>query len=323
MKTYETIINDINTGEYLGTNTVKAKDTDIVTTKVRSPKEYDNQIQFAKNKKMLDAEMKEFIENNEGAFVSLIFKYGSIIFKEIEDRAEGNKGNIHVIRFIVLATYQNYKGCLTYSNGKEIKKKDLGKIWDTSSKNSINETYNLLKECGYLYETEEGNLMINKDIVIKGPMKDKIKELKDKDGSYTYTRVFADNVRNMYQGTESKQRKQLANLFKILPYINFKYNVFCSNPAETDKTKLRLLDWTDLAEICGYNVDNASRLKKELMKLKIYGYDVIGQFETGSGRTIKINPKVYYAGDDTNNVRELYSCDMFDMIEGYVKNHKK
>ena len=311
MKIYKTIINDVNTGEYLGTNTVEAKDTDIVTTKVRSPKEFDNQIQFAKNKKMLDAEMKEFIENNEGAFVSLIFKYGAVIFKEIEDRAEGNKGNIHVIRFMILATYQDYKGCLTYSNGKEIKKKDLGKIWDTSSKNSINETYNLLKECGYLYEAEEGNLMINKDIVIKGPMKDKIKELKDKDGSYTYTRVFADNVRNMYQGTESKQRKQLANLFKILPYINFKYNVFCSNPAETDKTKLRLLNWTDLARECGYDKTQVARFKKDLMKLKIYGYDVIGSFERGSGLSITVNPKIYYSGDDINDVKWLY--DAFEM----------
>lgn len=311
MKTYETIINDINNGEHLGTNTVEAKDTDIVITKVMSPKEYDNQIQFAKNKKMLDAEMKEFIENNEGAFVSLIFKYGAVIFKEIEDRAEGNKGNIHVIRFIVLATYQNYKGCLTYSNGKEIKKKDLGKIWDVKDRKGINDTYNILKDCGYLYETEEGNLMINEDIVIKGVIKNKIKELKDDNKSYTCTRLFVDNVREMYNRTESKQRKQLANLFKILPYINFKYNVFCSNPTETDKTKLRLLDWTDLAEICGYNVDNVSRLKKELMKLKIYGYDVIGELNRGSGKTIIVNPHVYYGGDDTNDVKWLY--DVFEM----------
>lgn len=322
MKTYETIINDINNGEYLGKNTIEVKDTDIVTTKVRSPKELDNQIQFAKNKKMLDAEMKEFIENNEGAFVHLILKYGSAIFEKLEQLAPGSRCNIHIIRLIVLATFQTYKGYLSYSNGQEIKKSSLKDIWDTSSKNSINETYNLLKECGYIYEAEDGCLMINEDIVVKGTIKN-FEELRADDKNYTYTRLFVDNVRNMYYGTESKQRKQLANLFKILPYINFKYNIFCSNPTETDKTKLELLDWTDLARICGYNIDNASRLKKDLMKLKIYGHDVIGQFETGSGRTIKINPKVYYSGDDVNNVRELYGCDMFDMIEGYAKNHKK
>lgn len=312
MKTYETIINDINNGEYLGKNTVEVKDTDIVTTKVRSSKEFDNQVQFAKNKKMLDAEMKEFIENNEGAFVHLIFKYGQPIFKKLEEKAPGNKANVHEIRFIVLATYKTYKGCLSYSNGQRIKKEDLGKIWDTSSRNSRNETYNLLKECGYIYETEEGYIMINEDIIIKGAVEN-FKELKEEDNSSTYTRVFIDNVREMYNGTESKQRKQLANLFKILPYINFKYNVFCMNPAEVDETKLDLLNWTNLAELCGYDKTNVSKFRKELMKLKVCGHDVIGQFETSSGKTLCVNPKVYYSGDDANDVRNLYV--MFKMCE--------
>lgn len=310
MKTYETIINDINTGEYLGTNTVKAKDTDIVTTKVRSPKEFDNQIQFAKNKKMLDAEMKEFIENNEGVFVHLILKYGSTIFEKLEEIMPGSKCNIHIIRFVVLATFQTYKGVLSYSNGSEIKKKDLSKIWDTSSKNSINETYNLLKECGYIYENEEGHLMMNEELVVKGAVKN-FEELRKEDKSYTYTRVFADNVRNMYYGTESKQRKQLANLFKILPYINYKYNVFCSNPTEADKTKLELLDWSDLAKICGYDKTQVARFKKDLMKLKVYGFDVIGEFSRGSGLSITVNPKIYYSGDDIKDVKWLY--DAFEM----------
>lgn len=313
MKTYETIINDINNGEHLGTNTVEVKDTDIVITKVMSPKEYDNQIQFAKNKKMLDAEMKEFIENNEGAFVHLIFKYGQPIFEKLEEKVPGNKANIHEIRFIVLATYKTYKGCLSYSNGQEIKKEDLGKIWDVKDRKGINDTYNILKECGYIYETEEGYLMINEDMVIKGVMKDYYNELKEQDGSYTYTRLFIDNVRNMYNGTASKQRKQLANLFKILPYINFKYNVFCTNPAEVDETKLELLNWTELAIKCGYDKTHVTKFRKDLMNLKVCGHDVIGQFETGSGKTICVNPKVYYSGDDVNDVRNLYV--MFKMCE--------
>jgi hypothetical protein len=313
MKTYETIIKDINNGEYLGKNTVKAKDTDIVTTKVRSSKEYDNQIQFAKNKKMLDAEMKEFIENNEGAFVHLIFKYGQPIFEKLEEKVPGNKANLHEIRFIILATYKPYKGCLSYSNGQEIKKEDLGKIWDVKDRKGINDTYNILKECGYIYETEEGYLMINEDMVIKGIMKDYYNELKGQDGSYTYTRLFIDNVRNMYNGTASKQRKQLANLFKILPYINFKYNVFCSNPTETDETKLELLTWKDLARICGYDKTQVARFKKDLWNLKIYDHCAIGEFHCEAGMAICVNPKVYYGGDDVNDVGNLYA--MFKMCE--------
>lgn len=308
MKTYKTIINDKN-GDSV-TRTFDVNDNDIVTTVVKSEKEAENHDKFVKNKKRLDAEMKEFIENNEGAFVHLIFKYGQPIFRELEEKVQGNKANIHEISFIMLAAHMTFKGNLSDSNGRRIKKSSLGKIWGTSSKNSINETYNVLKECGYIYETEEGYIMINEDIIIKGAVEN-FKELKKEDNDYTYTRVFVNNVKEMYYGTESRKRKQLANLFKILPYINFKYNVFCMNPKEVDKEKLELLNWTDLAELCGYDKTHVTKFRKDLMNLKVYGYDVIGEFTRSSGKTIIVNPKVYYGGDDVNDVKYLY--DLFSM----------
>lgn len=122
----------------------------------------------------------------------------------------------------------------------------------------------------------------------------------------------------MYKGTEPKKRKQLANLFKILPYINFKYNVFCANPTETDESKLILYTWTDLARLCSENEKNVTRFKKDLMKLRVYGFEVIGQFETGSGKSICVNPKVYYSGADISEVKHLYS--MFRMCDKLLKN---
>ena len=306
----KTIINDKN-GDSV-TRTFDVNDNDIVTTVVKSEKEAENHDKFVKNKKRLDAEMKEFIENNEGAFVHLIFKYGQPIFSKLEEKVPGNKANIHEISFIMLAAHMTFKGNLSDSNGRRIKKSSLGKIWGTSSKNSINETYNVLKECGYIYETEEGYIMINEDIIIKGAVEN-FKELKREDNDYTYTRVFVDNVKEMYYGTESRKRKQLANLFKILPYINFKYNVFCMNPKEVDETKLELLSWKQLAELCGYDKTQVARFKKDLWNLKIYDHCVIGEFHCEAGMAICVNPKVYYGGDDVNDVRNLYV--MFKMCE--------
>lgn len=315
-KTFE--LTDKETGEVISTAKQEIKQGSQVSIKVTT----EEQRNSYKHKQELNEKIKAFIEENEGAFVHLMFRYCTPIFKELEEKAPGNKCNTHIIRFMMLATCLTFGGNLFDSNKNRVKKSSLKNIWDTTSKNSINETYNLLLECEYIYVTKEGYIMLNEEIIVKGAI-DNFEELRKKDHSLTYTRIFVDNLRDMFKGTEPKQRKHLANLFKILPYVNFKYNVFCSNPTEIDKTKLELLDWTDLAKICGYNIDNASRLKKDLMKLKIYGYDVIGQFETGSGRTIKVNPKVYYSSDDVSDVRELYHCDMFDMIEGYAKNHKK
>lgn len=315
-KTYE--LTDKETGEVISTAKQEIKQGSQVSIKVTT----EEQRNSYKHKQELNEKIKAFIEENEGAFVHLMFRYGTPLFHKLEEKAPGNKSNTHIIRFMMLATCLTFGGNLFDSNRNRVKKSSLKNIWDTTSKNSINETYNLLLECEYIYVTKEGYIMLNEEIIVKGAI-DNFEELRKEDHGLTYTRIFVDNLRDMFKGTEPKQRKHLANLFKILPYVNFKYNVFCSNPTEIDKTKLELLDWTDLAKICGYNIDNASRLKKDLMKLKIYGYDVIGQFETGSGRTIKVNPKVYYSSNDVSDVRELYNCDMFDMIEGYAKNHKK
>lgn len=307
MKEYKTFeLTDKETGEVISTTKAEIKPGTQVGIKATT----EDQRESYKHKLELIKEIKEFIEENEGSYVHLLFRYGAPIFRELEEKAPGSKCNTHVIRFMMLTTCLTFGGKLFDSNKNEVKKSSLKKIWDTTSKNSINDTYNLLKECGYIYETEEGYIMINEELVIKGAIEN-FEELRKQDHSFTYTRVFIDNLREMYLNTEPKQRKQLANLFKILPYINFKYNVFCTNPTEIDKKELDLLDWADLAKLCGYDKSQVARFKKDLMNLKIFGYDVIGEFNRSSGMTIIVNPKVHYGGDDTNDVRYLY--DLFDM----------
>ena len=297
------------TGETITTSEVEVKPGNAIKTVVTT----EAQRNSYKHKQELDAEMRENTKD-EGNFIQLIYKYGTSLFKELEEKTPGNKSNLHCIRFIILATYADYNGELTKGKNQyktRIKKSHLSEIWNTeNNRKSVNETYNILVDCGYIYE-EDGYLMINKDVVIKGPINDYIKELRKEDKNYNFTRIFIDNVREMYKDTDSKHRKHLANLFKILPYVNFKHNVLCANPKEEDAKKLELYNWTNLAEKCGYNADNASRLKKELMNLKIAGCDVIGELNRGSGKTIIVNPKIYYAGDDIKDVINLYN--IFEM----------
>lgn len=297
---------DTDTGEILG-NILLKEGSEQLILKVVNEKQSD----AIKKKNSNNSDIIEHIQKNEGAFVHLIYKYGFPLMDKLQTKCEGNKVNIHIIRFIQLATYSTFGGKLFDNNRNEIRKSSLSKIWDTTSRNSINETYKLLIECGYIYETEEGDIMISEDLIIKGVIED-FKKLKKSDADLTYTRIFTKNVQDMYNGTEAKSRKQLANLFKILPYINFRYNVFCENPTETNSSKIVPLTWTDLAKVCGYEEKkHINRFKKDLFKLKIYGYNVIGQFLTDSGYEILVNPKIYYAGDNIKDVEQLYS--MFKM----------
>lgn len=250
-------------------------------------------------------DISEFIEQNEGKYIHNIYKYINPYMKELE----GN--NLDIIRMIVLASYLTFGGKCFDKNNNRIKKSSLKNIWDTSSRNSINLTYIKLLEAEYIYE-EEGYIMINEELFVKGKI-DNWKQLKKVDNNFTYTRLFSDNIQDMYYSSKETERKRLANFFKILPFINFKYNVLCNNPSEVDETKIQLLNWKELALLCSIDEKNATRLRTDLMKLKIYGHEVIGQFITGSGKAICINPKVFYGGHDIKEVQHLYS--MFRMCD--------
>jgi len=265
-----------------------------------------------KNKKKNQSDIKQHIQENEGSYIHIMYKYGYQPMDKLQDKCTGNKDNIYIIRFIKLATYSTFGGNLLDNNRNRIKKSSLSKIWDVKDRKGINDTYNLLMECGYIYETEEGHIMISEELIVKGAIED-FKKLKKDDADLTYTRFFTRNIQDMYEGTEPKARKQLANLFKILPYINFKHNIFCENPTETDKNKLKLYTWTDLATMCGVDAKNVTRFKNELFKLKIFGYDTIGQFKSGNGYYICVNPKIYYSGDNIEDVDFLYKS--FEMLE--------
>ncbi|THK13759.1 hypothetical protein [Escherichia coli] len=301
---------DTDTGEVLGNTLIKDNGSEQLVMKVVK----ENQVKAIKKKTKNKGAIIEHIRANEGSFVHLIYKYRKPLMDTLQVKCEGNKANIHMIRFIQLATYSTFGGKLFDDNRNRIKKSSLSNIWDTTSRNSVNETYKLLIECGYIYETEEGYIMISEDLIVKGAIED-FKKLKKNDEDQTYTRLFTNNIQAMYEGTNPKSRKQLANLFKVLPYINFKHNVFCANPTETDPKELELYTWTDLARLCGYDEKKQiARFKKDLWTLKVYGFDTIGEFKTQSGMAICINPKIYYSGDNIEDVNRLYV--MFEMVQG-------
>lgn len=303
---------DTDTGEILG-NILLKEGSEQLILKVVNEKQSD----AIKKKNSNNSDIIEHIQKNEGAFVHLIYKYTQPLMEALQTKCEGNKSNIHIIRFIQLATYSTFGGRLFDKNRNEIRKSSLSKIWDVKDRKGVNDTYKILMECGYIYETEEGYIMISEDLIVKGVIED-FKRLKRDDTDLTYTRLFTKNIQDMYLGTRSTQRKQLANLFKALPYINFKHNVFCSNPTETDPKKLKLYTWTDLARLCGYDEKKQiARFKKDLWTLKIYGFDTIGEFKTQSGMAICINPKIYYSGDNIEDVNRLYV--MFEMVQGSEK----
>lgn len=267
-------------------------------------------------------DIKEHIEANEGNYIHNIYKYCYPYLVELQLLDKGNKNNIHIIRFITLATFLCKDGYIRY-NSRKIKKSSLMKIWDTSSRNSRNKTYDKLKEINYIYEDKEGYIMVNDKVMVNGKIEE-FKNIKKADNNTTYTRLFSKNIQDMYYSCDDKKRKLLANLFKILPFVSFKHNVFCSNPQQVNEKELELLNWTDLARICGYeDKKNITKFKRDMLNLEIYeDISTLGMFIGANARQcICINPKIYYGGNDIEEVRHLYA--MFKLIDDNSPTQKK
>lgn len=115
-------------------------------------------------------------------------------------------------------------------------------------------------------------------------------------------RIFDKAIQELYKKSTPKEHKKLSLLIDILPYVNFRHNVICKNPEEEDFLKIQPMTMKELCVAIGQDERKPSLLKNKLFKLTVSGEIVVGVFDKVIGSCIYVNPKVYYKG---NNIEEL------------------
>lgn len=221
--------------------------------------------------------------------------YGSFYFNFY--KRFGNVEKQFLFRFIYLATYMNYDNLL--SNGVRLIKEDslidilkLGRA----------EFYKTKK---YLIENDFISIQDNKTILVNDRYCKKGKINKTK--SIEVVRMFNDSIRELYEKATAKEHKKLALLIEILPYVNLKFNVICHNPKCEYEENIQPYTMPELCDKLGYDKTHSSRLKKDLLKLKVNNELVIGIFEKENGKAIYVNPSVYYKGVKIEDIKNLQS----------------
>lgn len=113
-----------------------------------------------------------------------------------------------------------------------------------------------------------------------------------------FTRIFRENVRNIYLAMEPKQHRYLGMIYKLLPHIHYSQNVLVYNPTETNYTELNALMMSTIAEILGYeNVKDARQLLRKIVidDRPLFKYT---QSNDGKDEFVMVNPFVVYGGGD-------------------------
>ena len=85
-------------------------------------------------------------------------------------------------------------------------------------------------------------------------------------------KMYSRAIRYVYENTDVRSHKYLSYLYRLIPYINLKYNILCLNPLEIDKYKVHPLTTKELCGLIGIagRKDNEERLTEKLFKLMFF-----------------------------------------------------
>lgn len=261
------------------------------------------------NKQLIDN-----IENEKNEFEQLQSEYlGKFYFHFYNETLMLDIAPQYLVRFAYLCCYLDYNDNKIYfgkSNNKLAIEKDLKEIWKLG-KDETRYTKNALIDKGLIKINEDKTISVNKKYALKGNINN---DKKLRGG----VKMFECGIKELYENSKAIEHKRLGILMKLLPCVNYEYNVLCANPTETTKSKIIPLTMKDICRIVEYDESQSKRLQKELIKIRIDNKAVVmvhttSGMNTGETEAISINPMVYYKGHNSNALG--YLLMLFDILD--------
>ena len=278
--------------------TIIIKDTDEVvnnTYRIYTQEQFETIVK--KNKKLL--------VRSKNNFIFITYKLLTSLNIKNEDFNQPD-----IARIIYIMSYIGNNNRLMLTERTPMTKDKLSELMGLNKK-VFKTFYNKLIKNNILIE-KDNYLFVNKDFSFYGSIKG---------NKYDIIRLYKKNVRLLYNNMSAKEYKRLAILYLLIPFINIKYNIVCSNPLEEDKDKVIPMTIEELSAYFEYNLKSFISLIDFLGDLKDKdNIPIIKTFNDSKNkkdRNIVINPRVIYAGNDYRDVE--YLCVLFDKIESDKK----
>lgn len=234
-------------------------------------------------------EFKVFIREGFGSFY--LYNFNNVLQSKLEKN--------YLFRFIKLCDSMDYNNRVKLKRDTLAEEKDLKDIWNLSDRETRN-TKKALIEAKLIIIEEDKTITINKKFARKG-------ETKSKKYLEGCVKVFPNAIEELYQQVPTKNHKNVALLFELLPYCNFHHNVICTKESveERDIKKIKPLTMKDISEIIGYDKSQSSRLQKNLLDIKIGKEDCIIIVLRNKQHFIYINPRIYHKTSNLDDLKAL------------------
>lgn len=266
----------------------------------------DKQIEFLNSNK----ELKD-INNQLGGFVTMCYVKNEVLFNEFDIMASS------VSRLIYLATYLEYND---KEDGLLVCKSKYNKLIPMNRKIMMSKLRLSEKTFKtFLYDVKAHNLIfenggklyLNPDYFTKGKCSFDTK---------SYTRLYIDPIRSLFENSKVSSHKQLSYVFRLIPMIHYHLNVICYNPDETNIKKIKDISLVDICGLLGIDVVNKSRFKRDMLKFYVtiegekfylFKYVKVEGLESDKDYFV-INPYVIYKGNDPKMLISIGKLFYFD-----------
>lgn len=170
------------------------------------------------------------------------------------------------------------------------------------------------KTSGILIEDKK-KFYLSKEYFVKGNPRSKTE----------YTRLYVKPIRNLFEGTKTKDHKSIGIIMSLIPFLNYDLNYL----ENSDGTPMSLQQMNDLLE---YDESNTNRLFKQLRALKVeFGSDehhiitqmVLNEASEEREEKIYINPMIVYRGKSALYQQEIIRQMLFDNSNIVNKSKEK
>lgn len=164
----------------------------------------------------------------------------------------------YLFRFMYLCTYMNYSNYIEFGNGKGngklVVKKDLKEILGIKDQQFYSTINYFFKE-KMIFEDEEGYIKVNPMLCNKGKMKKGASR-------YGVVRMFNNAIQELYRNSSTREHEKIGLLIKLLPHVNYKWNIVCANPSESDIRLIKPLKQKEICEILDIDKKTLSSIIK-------------------------------------------------------------
>lgn len=272
--------------------------------------------------KVLTKQQQEIIKSKRERNEELYFtkklteiEYGNFfwMFYNINQNLFPMLGGATVTRLIYLATYINYNtGRISYDNGKPIDEDNILDLLRISKAQYFRFKKEVV-ESG-IVTVKDDTFYLNIDIFKKGKL------TFNHEGNETAVKMYINSIREIYETADVKSHQSLYYFYNLIPYINREWNIVCTNPFETDKSKIDFITLGEFADIVGYDKNHIKRLKKSLWDMRFNnGKSLMVNFiahPDDDKWKIFVNPRIFCASSNVDKISILGEfCEVPEVLE--------